>query len=123
MRIAPYISAVELKPGADSNATPFDCLKRNQVAPNLLGSRDERLATLFHRLGIVLFELGRGLQHRDIFHGVEPTEAEVLAEIEQIQFGRVYRDLVKVCLTGSLYASSEINIDSQFNRVVVEKYV
>jgi len=76
---------------------------------------------LFHRLGIVLFELGRGVQHREIFKKGEQSESEVLAEIEKIQFGRPYRDLVKVCLTGSLYATSAINIDRHFDRAVVEK--
>jgi hypothetical protein len=124
-RIAPYISAPGSKntDGTITNGTtPFDCLRRTQVPSNLLGSRDERLATLFHKLGIVLFELGRGVQHRDVFKYKTPSEGAVLAEIEKIQFGRMYRDLVKVCLTGSLYAASEINVDSQFNRVVVEKY-
>jgi hypothetical protein len=118
-RIAPYVSALASKPSLET--TPFDCLKRNQVPSNLLGSRDERLATLFHRLGIVLFELGRGVQHREIFKGASPSESEVLGEIERIPFGRPYRDLVMVCLTGSLYATSTINVDSQFDRVVVEK--
>jgi hypothetical protein len=119
--IAPYVSALPSKHSLET--TPFDCLKQNQMPSNLLGSRDERLATLFHRLGIVLFELGRGVQHRDIFKGASPSESEVLAEIERIPFGRPYRDLVRVCLTGSLYAGSAINIDSHFDRVVIEKYI
>jgi hypothetical protein len=118
-RIAPYVSALASK--SNPGATPFDCLKRNQVPSNLLGTRDERLATLFHRLGIILFELGRGVQHSDIFTDASSNESDVLDEIEKIPFGRSYRDLVKACLTGSLYTASEINIDSQFDRVVVEK--
>jgi hypothetical protein len=118
-KIAPYVSALASK--ANPIASPFECLRRNQIPPSLLGSRDERLATLFHRLGIVLFELGRGLQYSDIFQASSPSESDVLAEIERIQFGRPYRDVVKVCLTGSLYATSAINIDSQFDRAVIEK--
>lgn len=118
-RISPYISSLEAKINGDT--TPFDCLKRNVVSSDVLGSRDTRLATLFHRLGIVLFELGRGVQHHVVFQDREPTDSEVLGEIEKIQFGRQYRDLVKVCLTGSLYATSEMNIDAQFNRVVIDK--
>jgi hypothetical protein len=120
-RISPYVSAVSLPSKATGTTTPFDCLKRTHLPASLLGSRDERLATLFHRLGIVLFELGRGIQHREIFEVEEPSESQVLAEIEKIQFGRPYRDLVKVCLTGSLYATSVINIDTRFDRAVVEK--
>ena len=71
----------------------------------------------------MLFELGRGIQHRDVVKSNSPSEGEVLEQIEKIHFGRIYRDLVKVCLTESLYATSEINIDTQFNRVVVEKQV
>jgi hypothetical protein len=58
-RISPYVSALTLQ--TDLTATPFDCLKRNQLAQSLLGARDVRLGILFHRLGIVLFELGRGV--------------------------------------------------------------
>ncbi|KAF2494482.1 hypothetical protein BU16DRAFT_589361 [Lophium mytilinum] len=117
--ISPYVSALASQ--TDLAATPFDCLKKNQLPQSLLGARDVRLATLFHRLGIVLFELGRGLQYREIFTDQLPTEGEVLVEIENIPFGRPYRDLVKVCLTGSLYATSVVNIDSHFNRVVIEQ--
>ncbi|KAF2802211.1 uncharacterized protein BDZ99DRAFT_468995 [Mytilinidion resinicola] len=117
--ISPYVSA--LAPQTDLTATPFDCLKKNQLPQSLLRARDVRLATLFHRLGIVLFELGRGAQYREIFTDELPTEGEVLDEIEKIPFGRPYRDLVKVCLTGSLYATSVVNIDSHFNRVVIEQ--
>jgi len=125
-RISPYISSVSLpekETGREKErglSTPFDCLRRTHLPASLLGSRDERLATLFHRLGIVLFELGRGVQYSEVFKG-EEGEGDVLREIEKIQFGRPYRDLVKVCLTGSLYASSVVNIDSCFDKVVVEK--
>jgi len=54
----------------------------------LLGSkRDERLATLFHKLGIVLFELGRGDHYRNVFRWrANPDEHAVLAEIDKISF-------------------------------------
>lgn len=117
--IAPYVSASSSQ--ADFSASPFDCLKKNQLPQSLLGARDVRLAGLFHRLGIVFFELGRGVQYREIFKEASPSESDVLLEIEKIPFGRPYRDLVSVCLTGSLYATSVMNLDRQFNTVVIEK--
>ena len=71
----------------------------------------------------MLFELGRGDHYRNIFRWkVLHDERAVLGEIEKIQFGRPYRDLVKTCLTGNLRAASEVgSIDAQFNRAVIEK--
>lgn len=120
-RIAPYVSAITRPKIEPVSKTPFDILQRNPIVPSLLGSSDERLAILFHRLGIVLFEVGRGVQHRELFDGWEGSETEVTAEIDKIPFGRPYRDLVKTCLTGSLYATSAVHIDTQFNRAVVER--
>lgn len=106
----------------DTNeSTPFDCLRWTQVSSNVLGLHGERLATMFHRLGNVLFELGRGEHYRNVFRCGAHDERVVLQEIEKIQFGRLYRDLVKVFLTGNLHAASEINIDTQFSYVVIEK--
>jgi hypothetical protein len=119
--IAPYVSPVGSRIDFATVDSPFDCLKKNQLPESLLGARDVRLVTLFHRLGIVLFELGRGLQCHEIFDEDTPNEGKVLSQIEKIPFGRPYRDLVKVCLTGSLYAASVVNIDTYFNREVIEK--
>lgn len=148
-QIAPYISAMSPKNPTDcgkpsgkatsaeaettdtgtllktNETTPFDCLRRASQAPsNLLGSkRDERLATLFHKFGIVLFELGRGDHYHNIFWWrAMPDEHVVLAEMDKIHFGRPYRDFVKTCLTGNLHTASEVGIiDAQFNRAVIEK--
>jgi len=103
-QIAPYTKSTEkvipTQPGTadastpvstSNDTTPFDyLLQTSQVPSNILGSkRDERLATLFHKLGIVLFELGRGDHYRNIFRWkVLPDERAVLGEIEKIQFGR-----------------------------------
>lgn len=119
--IAPYVSSITSRTDLSIKFSPFDCLKKNQLPDSLLGTRDVRLATLFHRLGIVLFELGRGLQYTDVFDEGMPTKSEVLSQIEEIPFGRPYRDLVKTCLTGSLYAASVVNIDTHFNHEVIEK--
>ncbi|KAF2731513.1 hypothetical protein EJ04DRAFT_579067 [Polyplosphaeria fusca] len=113
--------------------TPFDCLKAAGDPVSFLGARDQRLATLFYRLGIVLFELGRGVDYRSVvgrgeeFAGLRPEDVDmlrksrVMEEIEKIPFGRSYADLVKVCLTGRLYATSLMDVDRRFNEAVVER--
>ncbi|CAI6338534.1 unnamed protein product [Periconia digitata] len=129
--MAPYISPKDPKPHMQ---TPFECLKGAGDPQTYLGARDQRLATLFHRLGIVLFELGRGMDYRTIaamsneeYAGLKPEDIEmlrkskVIQEIEKIPFGRSYADLVKFCLTGRLYATSLIDFDRRFNEAVVEK--
>jgi hypothetical protein len=131
-RISPYVSPSNRE---DRTAnTPFDCIRRAQLSQTLLGTRDERLATLFYRLGIVLFEIGRGGPYSEFLSAIKVPKAGnlqhtsddisiVLAEIDKIPFGRPYRDLVKLCLTGSLYATSVVNIDIQFNKKVVDELV
>ena len=135
-QISPYVLPSSPKSPVQ---TPFDCLKSDCNGQSFLGARDERLATLFHRLGIVLFEIGRGIEFKSIESTMEfdtdagssmaPEDLElmkrskVLKEIEKIPFGRSYTDLVKFCLTGKLYATSAMNIDSKFNEAVVERSV
>ncbi|KAH7075999.1 hypothetical protein FB567DRAFT_583159 [Paraphoma chrysanthemicola] len=130
--ISPYVSPTGPKAAFQ---TPFDCLKMTGDPQSFLGARDTRLATLFYSLGIVLFELGRGIDHKSIHSlatlDLEPStlspedadtirKSRVLKEIEKIPFGRAYADLVKYCLTGRLYATSKINVDGTFNDAVVE---
>jgi len=119
-RVAPYVSPIRSRMSLATVQSPFDCLKKNQLPESMLGA-SVRLATLFHRLSIMLFELRRGLPYGDIFNERTPTESEVLAHVNKIPFERPYRDLVKACLTGSLYAASVINIDTHFNQEVIEK--
>ncbi|KAH7065861.1 hypothetical protein BKA63DRAFT_572007 [Paraphoma chrysanthemicola] len=135
--ISPYVSPIGPKAALQ---TPFDCLKMAGDPQTFLGARDTRLATLFYSLGIVLFELGRGIDHKsinslttlDLDVSADPStlspedvdtirKSRVLKEIEKIPFGRAYADLVKYCLTGRLYATSKINVDGTFNDAVVEK--
>ncbi|KAK4996891.1 hypothetical protein LTR66_003595 [Elasticomyces elasticus] len=111
-------------------ATPFDCLCQ-QTSQELITDR-ARVALMFHRLGIVLFELGRGKQYNEIFerprhgrgrgHGMGGPDAErVHREINKICFGRPYRDLVRICLSGSLYADTVDEVTREFNTLVVER--
>jgi hypothetical protein len=132
-RMSPYVSPSNGK-AQQTTKTPFDCLRRVQLSQALVGTQDERLATLFYRLGIVLFEIGRGGPYGEFLSpSKEPRDGNlqntsddmllVLEEIDKIPFGRPYRDLVKLCLTGSLYATSVANIDGQFNAKVVQEWV
>jgi hypothetical protein len=95
--------------------SPFDCLRRPGRIGSLLIEQDQDLKKLFHQLGIVLFELGRGKHYQEFWgkgKGKEVsgassnswglTKGAVLEEVDKIPFGRPYRDLVKHCLAGSL---------------------
>jgi len=124
--ISPYISPAGPKV---PDRTPFDCLKSDVNPQSFLGARDERLATLFYRLGIVQYisiAAAIGID-ADAEGTLAPEDIEsirrskILQEIEKIPFGRSYADLVKFCLTGKLYATSAINIDRKFNEAVIER--
>jgi len=109
--------------------SPFDAIHRQYE--QALISNEARVSLLFHRLGIVLFELGRGRSAHSIFaagyftphayrqHGT--TATMVFGEIDKICFGRPYREVVKLCLTGTLYVSVVTDVSGGFNRLVVEK--
>ncbi|MCJ1290142.1 hypothetical protein MMC34_001678 [Xylographa carneopallida] len=150
----PVISAQMHQNVTATQTTPFDCLKRSTAPSTFNVARNERLLSLFHHLGIVLFELGRGARYEDLFpatppsqtptsgdtpghkpssqtadtsatapcNTTSPTEKEhILAEVEKIPFGRTYRELVKVCLEGRLYATSTFSVDMHFQKAIVEQ--
>lgn len=102
-------------PAEDSS--PFDCLRRPGRLSSLLVEQEQDLTKLFHQLGIVLFELGLGKHYQDLWGKESPgalsssgkqqsswslNKEGILAEVDKIPFGRPYRDLVKLCLAGSL---------------------
>ncbi|KAF8245646.1 hypothetical protein K440DRAFT_662695 [Wilcoxina mikolae CBS 423.85] len=133
--ISPFISRTEQEVLGTlvDEMSPFDCLRRSMPPGTLLASHDERLATLFHRVGIILFELGRGEGYEDILlrkgkgkgkevvtYSLNQDKVVVLEEIEKIPFGKQYRDLVKLCLTGCVYHNSQIGMDSQFHQSVIQ---
>jgi hypothetical protein len=134
--VQPFISHPSEQNPSTSLKTPFDCLKRTTNSSALNAARDERTIALFHNLGIVLFELGRGKRYQEFFPdneadpntGTSPQntpllgdKALVLEEVEKIPFGRSYRELVKICLEGRLYPSSALTVDSYFQKAVIEK--
>jgi len=103
------------------DSSPFDCLRRPGRIGSLLIGQDQDLTKLFHQLGIILFELGRGKHYQEFWEkgkGKEISDASsgsgqqqnswglnkevILEEVDKIPFGRPYRDLVKLCLAGSL---------------------
>jgi len=109
--------------------SPFDAIHRQYE--QALISNEARVSLLFHRLGIVLFELGRGRSAKHFFAAAffapqtytqdGKTATAVFGEIDKICFGRSYRDVVKLCLTGSLYVNVVTDVSGGFNRLVVEK--
>lgn len=112
--------------------SPFDCL-RDQGSLNLLDSmRPEiRLSDIFHHLGVILFEIGRGTSAELLL--LELGQGHVLSqldlkdrlfeEIEKIDLGysKPYKELVKACLAGRICANPVGNVDEAFHRTVVEK--
>jgi len=82
-------------------------------------------ASLFHSLGIVLFELGHGkIYSEQLSLGNSKTnvdKAVLIKEIDKIPFGRAYRDVIKTCLTGNIYRTMGSSVDSQFNKIVLER--
>ncbi|CAD6593933.1 MAG: hypothetical protein ASARMPRED_008230 [Alectoria sarmentosa] len=137
---SPFISPSE-EDVSPKEKTPFDCLRRPASLHYLFSAREEQVAALLHQLGIVLFELGRGGQYRTIFSSrdkLTPSPCQslsqvsvsvesqwqkstVLEEIEKIEFGRSYRELVTLCLTGSLYCNIAVDVESHFNGAIVQK--
>lgn len=101
VRIASIVASS--KQMSSSSKTPFDCLQRPQLSHILRDHRDERLAMLFYRLGIILFEIGRGREHSEIFGqtalgcaGPSPMSdaSIILAEAGKLPLGQTYRKLV-----------------------------
>ncbi|GAB7343697.1 hypothetical protein MBLNU457_1680t1 [Dothideomycetes sp. NU457] len=94
-----------------------------------------RLSFTLHRLGIVLFEIGRGKSTDDVFgkwaHGngylvqeFKPHDHmvdKIHAEINRIQFGEPYRDVVRYCLTGTLYETIKEDVSAGFHELVMER--
>ena len=123
--------------------TPFDCLRRTTVTQTLFSGPEEEASTLIHQLGILLFELGRGGRYSTFFSNQNPTTVSsidspgnvqssskllwekslVLAEIEKIEFGRSYRELVTSCLSGGLYCDVATDVETHLDRKVIQKYV
>ena len=123
--------------------TPFDCLRRTTFTQTLFSQPEEEASTLIHQLGILLFELGRGGRYSTFFSNEFPTtvpsidslsnvqisskllweKSLVLAEIEKIEFGRSYRELVTSCLSGSLYYDVATDVETHLDRKIVQKYV
>ena len=75
-----------------SNESPFDCL-RSTSRPYVMKTSDEKMTTMFHQLGIILYQLGRGEDHQALWQLSAKAKATVLEEVDKITFGKPYRDL------------------------------
>lgn len=93
--------------------TPFDHM-RKFIRSDLEALTDDNL---FHRLGIVLFEIGRGKQYRHVQNlpgaprtalGYQPDSAAIQMideSIDSIRLGKQYSMIVRQCLSGGLGAN------------------
>lgn len=141
--VAPFISVKDpnARPRSHSRhpVSPFSSLQTPELPDFLSFTRpDAKLSNLFHELGILLFEIGRGKpiesciernKFRNLARGYGPDQRDLqtllLQEIDEIDLGysKPYKELVLACLSGKFCISPIKTIDESFHHNVVEKYV
>jgi hypothetical protein len=141
--VAPFISVKDpnARPHSPSRhpVSPFSSLQAPELPDFLSFTRpDAKLSNLFHELGILLFEIGRGKpiesciernKFGNVARGYGPDQRDLrtllLQEIDKIDLGysKPYKELVLACLSGQFCISPIKTIDESFHYNVVEKYV
>jgi hypothetical protein len=111
-----------------AQTNPFECVRIPEYSTQLISDRDRRLSTMYHCLGIALFELGHGRSYLHIlrdndYDNDNQRREDIYAAINNIDLGRTYHDVVQLCLTGRLLQGREdgIYIDRVFNEMVLQR--